>query len=160
MEECDAAVVLVINNEGRILIIKRKERNNDPWSGHMALPGGRRQKDEDCKQTAIRETKEEVGISPIIIKELGIYSPRSFSELKVKAFLGYYNGNDININEDEVEKAFWISPDELIEDKERMLYKNYIIWGMTYRILKDFLKSDRQQLYHLFSAVAHSSSEE
>jgi len=161
MEECNAAVVLILNNNAKILIIKRKERVGDPWSGHMALPGGRRKGNEDCKETAIREAIEEVGIRPTIIEELGIYSPKSFSELKVKAFLGYYNGSEeLKINKDEVEIALWIDPKELIEDNGKFLYKNYVIWGMTYRILKDFLSSDRQRLYHHFNAVDQSSSKE
>jgi 8-oxo-dGTP pyrophosphatase MutT (NUDIX family) len=46
-----------------ILLIRRAEHPSDPWSGHMALPGGRRDDaDRDLEQTAIRETREEVGL--------------------------------------------------------------------------------------------------
>ena len=46
-----------------LLLVRRAERTDDPWSGHMALPGGRRDEaDRDLEQTAIRETLEEVGI--------------------------------------------------------------------------------------------------
>jgi len=40
--ECRAAIVVLVSKNGRILVIKRKERPNDPWSGHIAFPGGRR----------------------------------------------------------------------------------------------------------------------
>lgn len=46
-----------------VLFIKRTSRNGDRWSGHVALPGGKRDpEDESDKATADRETLEEVGI--------------------------------------------------------------------------------------------------
>ena len=47
----------------RLLLIRRAERAGDPWSGHLALPGGRyHAADADLLATAIRETQEETGI--------------------------------------------------------------------------------------------------
>lgn len=59
-----AAVALVLADApDRLLLIRRAERAGDPWSGHLALPGGRRQEsDGDLLATAIRETREETGI--------------------------------------------------------------------------------------------------
>lgn len=46
-----------------ILLIRRAERAGDPWSGHMAFPGGRAHPDDrEPLETAIRETREEVGL--------------------------------------------------------------------------------------------------
>jgi 8-oxo-dGTP pyrophosphatase MutT (NUDIX family) len=45
------------------LFIRRAERPSDPWSGHMAFPGGRKdERDPDLVATAMRETREEVGL--------------------------------------------------------------------------------------------------
>lgn len=45
------------------LFIKRTSRKGDRWGGHVALPGGGRDpEDEDDQATAIRETMEEVGL--------------------------------------------------------------------------------------------------
>lgn len=45
-----------------ILMIKRAEHKDDPWSGHMAFPGGRRESfDRNSLATAKREMHEEVG---------------------------------------------------------------------------------------------------
>ena len=53
-----------------LLIIKRAERAGDPWSGHLALPGGRvGPEDLDLVMTAARETREEVGIE--LLREQG-----------------------------------------------------------------------------------------
>lgn len=46
-----------------VMLIKRAEHPSDPWSGHMAFPGGREDPgDEDLRHTALRETREEVGL--------------------------------------------------------------------------------------------------
>lgn len=63
-KRASVALVLDRGNEGlRLLFIRRAEHPDDPWSGHMALPGGRRDPtDESDLATAIRETQEEVGL--------------------------------------------------------------------------------------------------
>lgn len=47
-----------------LLFIQRAARDDDPWSGHIAFPGGRRcSEDADDMATAIRETREELSIA-------------------------------------------------------------------------------------------------
>ena len=60
----EAAVALLLAPQpDLLLLIRRAEREGDPWSGHLALPGGRRHLgDADLLATAIRETEEETGI--------------------------------------------------------------------------------------------------
>jgi ADP-ribose pyrophosphatase YjhB (NUDIX family) len=60
--------VVVENDEGEILIIRRTD--NDNW----ALPGGAVDLGESVTQAAIRETKEETGIECEITGVVGIYS--------------------------------------------------------------------------------------
>jgi 8-oxo-dGTP pyrophosphatase MutT (NUDIX family) len=58
-----AMVLQVREGELYILMIKRAEREGDPWSGHMAFPGGRMDKTDDHGYAvAVRETEEEVGL--------------------------------------------------------------------------------------------------
>lgn len=58
-----AAVLRELSNGVDVLLIRRTENANDPWSGHMAFPGGRRDAtDENLLATAIRETHEETGL--------------------------------------------------------------------------------------------------
>lgn len=53
----------VSHGTAEVLFIKRANRKGDRWTGHVALPGGGRDpEDEDDCATAIRETWEEVGI--------------------------------------------------------------------------------------------------
>ena len=59
------AVILAPGEDGRarLLYIRRSEQEGDPWSGHMAFPGGRVDPgDADPRAAAVRETWEEVGL--------------------------------------------------------------------------------------------------
>ncbi len=52
-----AVILREVDDELEILFIKRSETPGDPWSGHMAFPGGHEDPgDEDLKQAAVRET--------------------------------------------------------------------------------------------------------
>ena len=58
-----AMILQVREGQLHILMIKRAEREGDPWSGHMAFPGGRMDKaDANGYAVAVRETAEEVGL--------------------------------------------------------------------------------------------------
>ncbi|KAL5424406.1 hypothetical protein PMIN04_003205 [Paraphaeosphaeria minitans] len=53
----------VKHGDPELLFIKRATRVGDKWNGHVALPGGKRDpEDEDDQVTAVREALEEVGI--------------------------------------------------------------------------------------------------
>ena len=61
-----SAVAIVLDKhastDASILMIKRAEHKGDPWSGHMAFPGGRCEAfDKNGLATAKREMHEEVG---------------------------------------------------------------------------------------------------
>jgi 8-oxo-dGTP pyrophosphatase MutT (NUDIX family) len=63
-QRASVAIILGHSDGGLLLLlIRRAEHPEDPWSGHMALPGGRRDpSDADDLATAKRETLEEVGL--------------------------------------------------------------------------------------------------
>src|SRR3954469_17844709 len=61
----DAAVAIVHAREPNesVLLIRRSEREDDPWSGHWSFPGGRSDpQDRDPLDTALRELAEECGV--------------------------------------------------------------------------------------------------
>jgi len=53
----------VQHGDPEVVFIKRAAREGDRWTSHVALPGGKRDpEDEDDKAVAIRETSEEIGL--------------------------------------------------------------------------------------------------
>lgn len=82
--EAAVAAIVVGAQEPEILVLKRRPHPQDPWSGHYAFPGGRRDpEDEDLLATCLRETREECGISLA-------------TGLLVKKYPVQYAGNHLN----------------------------------------------------------------
>ncbi len=60
----EAAVAAIVTSDGRLWLVQRALHATDPWSGHLAFPGGKRApQDMTLLETAIRETAEEVGLT-------------------------------------------------------------------------------------------------
>lgn len=52
----------VEHGDPEVLFIKRASREGDRWTGHVALPGGKRDpEDADDRAAAVREASEEIG---------------------------------------------------------------------------------------------------
>ena len=73
-----------------------------------------------------------------INKFLGVYYTLN-NKLKVAAFEALTLNDDVVID-NEISEYFWVRFDELKCDDLSYLYKNYIIFGLTYRILNDYIK--------------------
>ena len=83
-----AAVAMVMRDAGsdlQVLFIERTERTDDPWSGHIAFPGGRlKDRAETPQAAAERETREEIGIDLGESEYLGRLDDLSGSTLPVQ----------------------------------------------------------------------------
>ena len=159
-----AAVALVLL-EGRqgleILLIRRAERADDPWSGQIALPGGRYDGgDRDLEATAIRETREETGVDLSGAERLGVLDdlyPRTpaLPPVVVRPFVFALARRSPLVPSDEVQRAFWLPLVRLSEPGVRRevtltlrgavrvlpayVVDDEMIWGMTERILTPFV---------------------
>lgn len=157
-----AVALIVIERDGlEALFIKRAARKGDPWSGQVALPGGRYEVDDgDLECTAIRETVEETGVELSRGTRLGVLDdlyPRSptLPPVLVRPFVFSLPAAPPLVISDEVERAFWVPLSRLVGPPVRREVKllvggvervfpaydlgDDVIWGMTERILTPFL---------------------
>ncbi|HYK81605.1 MAG TPA: CoA pyrophosphatase [Gemmatimonadales bacterium] len=157
------ALILVDGAAGlEALFIHRAERAGDPWSGQVALPGGRRDPhDADLLATAIRETREETGVELGAAERLGALDdlhPRTptLPPVVVRPFVFGLGERPTLTPSPEVQGAFWLALGSLAEPGVRQeltltvqgtprtfpayRVREGLIWGMTERILTPFLQ--------------------
>jgi len=161
-----AVAVCLRENRGaaELLFIERAERDGDPWSGHMAFPGGRVEPgDRSARRAAERETFEEVGLSLVGAEALGRLDDMRGrdaagpSALVISGFVYHVPAPPPLVLSDEVEQAFWF-PLALLHDPRRHVdYRvgpakecrfpgilvgdpeRHVVWGLTYRFLEVLL---------------------
>ena len=141
------------------MFIRRAERANDPWSGHIALPGGRREaRDADLLATAVRETREEVGVrlpARALLGALADLSPRAtgLPPLSIRPFVFGLPARPPARVSDEVAAVIWLPLAGLRERAATAVVTvgkselrvpcfkagGIVIWGLTYRILTGVL---------------------
>lgn len=160
-----AATALVLTREPdpRLVVIRRASRTGDPWSGHAALPGGRRDDtDPDLAHTARRETAEEVGLhvgDPVgRLDDIGgrthpgVVSPFVFAVREAAPLVP---------EPGEVAAAHWVPLRVLTDPAHRTRHPSrhvgpwpawswptgmeppmddLVIWGLTHRTLTNFLE--------------------
>jgi 8-oxo-dGTP pyrophosphatase MutT (NUDIX family) len=158
----ETAVALIVTPGARgldALFIRRAVRADDPWSGHIALPGGRREPaDADRYATAVRETDEEVGVALTretllgVLDDLHPSTPR-LPALVIRPFVFGLDRRPATRLSDEVAAVEWVALDELARCEGRTEVQlrdgprevdcfrmpGLVVWGLTYRILKGFL---------------------
>ena len=160
-----AAVAIVLHDEPspRVLLMKRAERTGDPWSGHISLPGGGyHASDGDLRVTAIRETREELGIEldgARLLGNLAPLHPRSSGPtgIEVTPFVFSTSVALEPVCGPEALAAFWL-PIELAASGAldgtytypasqvafpSWTYEGHVIWGLTRRILDTVLELAR-----------------
>jgi|CXWL01.1.fsa_nt_gi 8-oxo-dGTP pyrophosphatase MutT (NUDIX family) len=165
LRETAVSVILVPGPAGpEVLLIRRAERAGDPWSGQMGLPGGgREQEDADLLATAIRETREEIGVlldPRRLLGPLDDLSPRTptLPPMLIRPFVFGLEERAAAKTSAEVAATYWVSLDALASSqgtsevmiqgrptsvpcfKIEALPEGSLIWGLTYRILSDMIR--------------------
>jgi 8-oxo-dGTP pyrophosphatase MutT (NUDIX family) len=150
-----SVLLLLFNNENELTACLIKRPNHMKFHpGQIALPGGRIEKDETAIETALRETNEEIGITPDKIEILGSLSELyvSVSRFLIHPFVGWLKEKpQFILNRHEVEKAilFPVSNYKTFDTVELttvagklkvpcVRFENEIIWGATAMILAEF----------------------
>ncbi len=151
----DAAVALILrkrNKDLEALFVKRVISESDPWSGQIALPGGKFEvADGDLRGTVLRETMEEVGVDILrCCRILGIMRVSRTvvrPAMKILPFVVFEeNRSLIRLNTRELQTHHWVSLQKLSESRSSAAFSfgkfpayvigEVVIWGMTYRILE------------------------
>lgn len=162
-----AAVALVLR-EGddpargpELLFIERAQREGDPWSGHMAFPGGRMEPADASPQAAAeRETWEEVGLVLAGADALGrlddLHGRHAGRRLPlvISAWVYHVPHRGPLALSDEVQEALWVPLLRVVDPRHQVEYSKsgggypgilvgrsdrHVVWGLTYRFLELFL---------------------
>jgi len=150
------------DGEPELLMIKRAEAEGDPWSGHIACPGGRMEPgDHDLAVTAVRETWEETGVDVSLdgrlLGHLDDLSPRTpyLPPIVIRPYIALVRAGVEIVPSHEVAQAFWVPISALRapaawgtaeisvggEQREVTVFRHgeYTVWGLTERVLRQFL---------------------
>ena len=163
-----AAVAMVFrvteNRVPDVLLIKRSEHPTDPWSGHMAMPGGRLEPtDASLRYAAERETREEVGLDLASYGQLlgrlddvsAVARGRRLG-LTIAPFVYLVREIPPLTLNHEVQEAVWIPLRDLAGSEYRATklyefagstihlpcwnWQERIVWGLTYNMLETLLR--------------------
>ncbi|MES1923916.1 CoA pyrophosphatase [Salinisphaera sp. T31B1] len=170
-----AAVAVILRETrqgGEVLLIERAQRAGDPWSGHMALPGGRLERaDRASGSTAARrETAEEIGLALDSTHGVGRLSDRLTLDhrrrgaLVLSPFVYRYDNETCLYLNHEIADTCWVALADLDEPGRRGTLSwrigpvalpmpchpcdhRRVIWGLTLQILDELLRiADRGRL--------------
>jgi len=163
-----AAVALVFKAGDRgseVLLIERAVKMGDPWSGHMAFPGGRMESvDDSTRSAARRETLEEVGVELSSAEYLGRLddlagNPRVSAKLVIAAHAFFVEAPPpFVLDSSEVQGAIWFPLASLLDESRWVEHAiselpdmrfpgvlvgepgRHVVWGLTYRFLEGMLE--------------------
>jgi 8-oxo-dGTP pyrophosphatase MutT (NUDIX family) len=153
------AAVLVCLHDDAVLLARRALHPDDPWSGHVGLPGGRWEEgDETLLATALREAQEELGIAPLahgrLLGALGTHVGRGrrVSGVRIAVFVAALDERPPLRLSAELEAAHWVPLNALVPvtahvaevpDSEVPAYAielpggdQLVVWGITFAILE------------------------
>ncbi len=164
MRHAAVAAVLRQNTELELLFIRRAEQERDPWSGHMAFPGGRVD-DSDFSPfaAAVRETQEEVDLNLELLgthegtlSQVPATARGKGLPLVIHPFVFSVKGDpELSPQLEEVAETHWVPVSFLLNPDNRQSmertyagvtfnlpcyhYQERVIWGLTLKMADELL---------------------
>lgn len=155
----EAAVLVPITGwpGGAKMIFTERNADLNKHAGEISFPGGMSDEtDRDLEWTALRETHEEVSISPDRVEVVGALAPVGtfLTSYRIQPFVGLVSGEEPLVpNPSEVAAILEFGIDELVDAyaMRRLIRRGVpirtptfemervMIWGATARIVTDFL---------------------
>lgn len=142
-----AAVLLPIykNGEDYHIIFTKRSSKTRYHRGEISFPGGAYEEaDGDLISTALRESREEIGLEPEDVRIVGELSGvmTLTSQYMIFPFVGVVpHPYEFRINMDEVEEIIE-APISQVKRRDEYIwvYQGKVIWGATAAIFEDFLE--------------------
>ena len=154
-----STLVLLFQNENNILhfVLIKRPQYSGVHSNQYALPGGKKEGNEDKKETALRETQEEIGIQRDKIQIIGklseIYVPPS--NFLIYPFIGYCSSTPLFIaDKNEVDEILEIQLDELFKnDVVKTTHKSIFHKGQKFNMSVPFLDLNGRDIWGATGAI-------
>lgn len=158
-DRLDAAVLVPVTDELEPrLILTRRSSHLNSHAGQVAFPGGKRDStDASIIATALRESREEIGLPEkevAVLGQLDVFT--SLMGLRVQPIVGKVPGDiPLTPNPDEIESIFRVPLDFFLNEKPAFNHKisyfgqdvfvpsfnygDYVIWGLTAYMIVDMM---------------------
>lgn len=159
-----AVILRSLGAEEEVLLIERAKRQDDPWSGHVAFPGGMvSPKDKSFEETARREAAEEVGVdlssnAAVFLGYMHELKTRMREIVVVPSIFKLEVPTAIRLSE-EVASYEWVPLGRLARKEARakyilrrrdgtdtafpsLVHDGLVVWGMTERILSAIIETE------------------
>lgn len=154
-------LLLYCHQEALHIVLTRRRDDLNSHAGQVSFPGGQREPGEPCREAALRETHEEIGVPPTAVSLLGhlsdVYIPPS--DFEVRPFVGWYlpeRRPEFHPAEHEVAQILEVPVATLLDDSVRKVgtrewngmtfpvpyfdVAGHMVWGATAIMLSEFLE--------------------
>lgn len=160
-----ASVAMILHQGGdglELLFIQRATNEHDPWSGHIAFPGGKLEDGENECDAAYRETIEETSIDLGQAEFLGRLPDIIGANLPVRVSCCIYVADRklfAPVLNDEVCDLFWVKFSDLTDSRRHQqatvsfgekkltvpaillpVENKPVLWGITYRLVMQLIQ--------------------
>ncbi len=134
IEEKSCGVITILKKEKDLFLILKQT------DGHWSFPKGHIEEGETARETALRELKEETGITKVKLANLpSIFEEYNFSRDVINChkineyFIGFVDDDKVTIQLEEISEYKWATFEEVLD------MFNYKVQKLLMRKIKDYL---------------------